>query len=466
MRRQEQYDAYRDRAIFLGATERAVHGLTGSVFRREPQILGPEALLVDIQDITLTGVSLASFAEQAVRETLLMGRAGVLVDFPAPVLLPDGEMTPPSFTSRPYWVLWGPEEITNWRTTQREGDTVLTLVVLKEVLETPGAAFPAPDFFVTTGTLQYRVLRLDDAGHYEVSLWREREGGSAVRMGQQVVDLVARWVPTRNGQPLPFIPFFFMAPFSQEPSVEKSLLEALVEVNYQHYRHSADYEHGLHLTALPTPYVTGYTPDNATLEIGSATAWAIPNPEARVGMLEFQGQGLQSHERAMEADLKNMASLGARLLEGRPLVPETATAVLQRTEGSESPVQSLVANVSAVLTQALRTHAWWRGITEQPRDEVIGIRLNTDLVASTMDPTLLRELVAAWLSGGMSFATLYENLRKGEVTRYGVESDDEQTLIAIEQEARGLTMPLTAMPVRGGTRDAEMLASMPLNGAG
>ena len=119
------------------------------------------------------------------------------------------------------------------------------------------------------------------------------------------------------------------------------MLEALVEVNFQYYRHSADYEHGLHLTALPTPYITGYTPEGTTFEIGSATAWTIPNADATVGMLEFQGQGLQSHERALEMDIKNMAALGARLLEGAPLIPETATAILRRTEGSESPVQAL-----------------------------------------------------------------------------------------------------------------------------
>jgi hypothetical protein len=456
MRRAEQYEAYKARAIWLGATERAVHGLTGAIFRRPPDILAPSRLEPQLLDITLTGVSLVSFAEQTTRETLLMGRAGVLVDYPAPTVLPDGTVVPPPVSSRPYWVLWGAEEITNWRVEQRAGDAVLTLVVLQETVLAPAALFPAPDFFVDRATLQYRVLRLTDEGQYEVSLWRERDGGRVSKLGPPVIDLVAQWMPARNGEALPFIPFYFVAPFSLEPTVEKSLLEGLVEVNFQHYRHSADYEHGLHLTALPTPYITGYASDNTVLEIGSATAWAIPNAEARVGMLEFQGQGLQSHERAMETDLKNMALLGARLLENAPLVPETATAVLRRTEGNESPVQSLVQNVSAALSLALRVYAWWGGFATDPHDQALLVRLNTDLVASGMEPTLLRELVSAWLSGGLSFQTLYENLRKGDVTRPGIESEEEQTLIAIEQEARGLTMPLTTLPVNGTSREAMM----------
>jgi hypothetical protein len=467
MRRQEQYDAYKGRAIWLGATERAVHGLTGAVFRREPVVTVPSRLEPHLNDITLTGVPFVSFAEQAIRETLLMGRAGLLVDFPAPTVAVDGSIGAPPFSSRPYWVLWGPEEIINWRVEQRSGDAVVTLVVLKESVPVPVPPFPAPDFFTETLLTQYRVLRLTEDGQYEVSLWRERDQGLLARAPEPVIELVAQWVPTRNGAPLPFIPFFFMAPFSLEPSIEKSLMEALVEVNYQHYRHSADYEHGLHLTGRPTPYITGYTSESASLEIGSATAWAIPSPDARVGMLEFQGQGLQSHERAMETDLKNMALLGARLLEQSPLVPETATAVRRRTDGSESPVQSLVKNVSSALTKAMRVHAWWGGFTESPQDESLMVHLNMDLVSASMEPMLLRELVSAWLSGGISFQTLYENLRKGEITRPGIGSDEEQALIEIEQEARGLTMPLATLPSRRPAGlNGERLPAMMGNGNG
>lgn len=440
MRRQEQYNAYRGRAIWLGATERAVLGLTGAIFRRDPQVVVPSALEAHLADITLTGMPFLRFAERLVRETLLMGRAGVLVDFPAPIALLDGGLAAPALGSRPYWVLWEPEAILNWRTDLREDMTVLALVVLKESVVAPSGIFPSADFFLDRTVTQYRVLRLNEAGQYEVSLWRERAG--APRAGSQppVVDLVAQWVPQRAGEPLSFIPFLFVAPFSLEPAVEKSLLEALVEINYQHYRHSADYEHGLHLTALPTPYITGYAPENATLEIGSTAAWAIPSPEARVGMLEFQGQGLQSHERALETDIKNMAALGARLVESAPHIAETATSVRQRTEGSDSPLQTLISNASAALTKALQVHAWWAGFTEQVADDTILAQLNKDLLAVTMDARVLRELVTTWLSGGISYQTLYENLRKGEITRTGVASEDEQELIALEVEARGMAL--------------------------
>jgi hypothetical protein len=308
------------------------------------------------------------------------------------------------------------------------GDTVLSLVVLKEILEEPTGDYPSPEFFVLRHLVQYRVLRLNEQGQYEVSLWREQPQVS--RGSRPAIDFFAAWVPTRNGQPLPFIPFVF------DPLLRKSLLEALVEVNYQFYRHSADYEHALHLTARPTPYVTGYTSEATDLEIGGSVAWLIPEPTARVGMLEFLGAGLTPHEHALDADIKAMAGFGARLIEGQPLVPETATATLRRTEGAESPMQSLISDVSQRMTQALRWHAWWGGFTNDPADPAIRVDVNKDMLASPLEPTMLQQLVTTWLSGGMSFQTLYANLHRGELTRPGIVAEDEQTLIALEQAAR------------------------------
>ena len=446
MKRQKQYDDYRARPAWFGATERAVHGITGAVFRTPPTIEHPTALARHVQDITLTNVPVALFAEELFKEDLKMHRSGILVDFPKPERLSDGRVLLPPSTSRPYWVPWDAKEIINWRTEVRQGDTVPILVVLKECLEEPQGVFPAPGYFTCKTVTQYRVLRLDEQGHYEVSLWRERDLGRNMPTAPRVADLHDLWVPTRNGEPLTFIPFAF------DPLMHKSLLEALVEINYRYYRHSADYEHGLHLTALPTPYVTGHSPEGPTFEIGSTTFIAIPEADARLGMLEFQGAGLQPHERALEADIKDMAAFGARLIEGQPAVTETLGAYQRRTEGSESPIQSLITKTSMALTQALQWHAWWAGVTEEPKDEKIFVQLNKDILSVQLEPPMVQQLVSTWLQGGMSFQTLYWNLKKGELERPGVEADEEQALIDIQQEARGMGQLVPVPTGRNGTR--------------
>ena len=435
-----QYGAYRDRAIWLGATERAVHGIAEAISRKEIQLTDPlpDTLVQQLEDVTLTGIPLASFAEQVERETLLMGRTGLLVDFPRPMQGESGTMIAPLPNSRPYWCLYKAEEIINWRETQYQGDTVLSLVVLKECVEEPQGMWPSEDFFIVKEQVQYRVLRLNEVGQYEVSLWRET--GQTIA-GQAVLSFDGSWIPQAYGQALPFIPFMFMNPFSLEPAIEKSLLEALVEVNYQYYRHSADYEHGLHLTALPTPYICATMLDPMTeLLIGSATAWVIPDSTATVGMLEFQGKGLESHEKAMEADIKNMAALGARLLEGMPLVQETATGVMQRQQGSDSPAKSLAKTISMGLTQALQIHAWWVGLTAVPDDPDIYVRLNTDLVSNQLEPPMLKSLMEMLLNGTISYETFYFNLQRGEIARPMIPVEEEQALLEVSEMMRPLAM--------------------------
>ena len=444
MKRDEQYLAYVERTTWLGATERTVQGMTGTIFRREPVIDVPTAMEPHIADITQTGISLRMFAESAVRETLLMGRFGVLIDFPHDTVEPDGTLTPPPFTARPYWIPYAAENIINWRTIQRQGDTLLSLVVLQEVESIPQGPWGTDDFFVTKDEIRYRVLRLNEKGLCEVSVWREDAGP----MRNRTATLLEVWMPERQKVPLDFIPFCFMAPFSLESDVQKSLIEALVAVNYRHYRHSADYEHALHWAALPTPWVAGDLEPMTELAIGSATAWPLPKGST-VGMLQVDSAGLPAHQIALENDRKDMAILGARLLEPQPAVQETLGAVLMRNQGGDSPLQSLVSSVSQGLTWALQVHAYWAGFTENVDDPAIHVSLNKDLVAAGMEPQMLTALTQALLQNTISYETYFHQLQQGEIARPLTTVEDEKELIEIQKEQQPLA-PVQPGPLPPG----------------
>ena len=129
-------------------------------------------------------------------------------------------------------------------------------------------------------------------------------------------------------------------------------------MNLDHYRLDADYKHGMHYTALPTAWVSGF--DRSTeLRIGSSTAWISETLGATAGFLEFKGQGLTTFERAMDRDEKLMAVLGSRLLEGQKKVGEAAQAIELRQSGENSILSSLATSVSQSLTQVLRWIYWW-----------------------------------------------------------------------------------------------------------
>ena len=78
----QEYEAYKTRALFYGATPRTLQGLVGSVMRKEPVVEVPKALEDHLTDVTLTGISFAAFAKTTLEEVLKTGRYGVLVDAP------------------------------------------------------------------------------------------------------------------------------------------------------------------------------------------------------------------------------------------------------------------------------------------------------------------------------------------------------------------------------------------------
>jgi len=168
------------------------------------------------------------------------------------------------------------------------GRNVPTLVALREC----GTAKSASgDEFVKPEVEQIRVLKLvDQAGpatdvaqrvdgvtllHCVVEIWQPKE---PKRKSAKVEwELIETRTPLRLGKPLPLIPFVFHGPRHSRPQVDKLPLADIIAVNLDHYRLDADYKHGVHFTALPTAWVSGFD-KSSTLRIGSSTAWFSETP--------------------------------------------------------------------------------------------------------------------------------------------------------------------------------------------
>ena len=191
------------------------------------------------------------------------------------------------------------------------------------------------DYFVIKNQRQRRVLRINEAGLYEVSVWVEIPASLGGRAATFVP--TQTWIPQRMGEPLDLSALRLDdAPHRSSSTLSNRCWNPWWRLAIGTIGISADYEHALHLTSLPTPWVSGNLDPATELLIGSLVAWVLPEG-AQAGMLEYKGQGLQPHEHAIEQDLRDMAARGASLLEVAPLVPETMTAMLTRTQGSESP---------------------------------------------------------------------------------------------------------------------------------
>jgi len=398
-----KYNEYLLRTLFYNATGRTIQGLAGAIFQKAPAVIAPGAE-EHVKDITLTGENFEMFSLYVTKEYLTTGRSGILVD-----------MTTELATSpRPYMVCYKAEEIINWRFEKMGGDQELCLVVLQETI----SPVNPEDEFTADPIVQYRVLRLVD-GIYSQQIYIPVKGTDSKieYQGQPVV------IPQRRGKPLDFIPFSLPWSFSIPPLLD------LVEVNLNHYRNSADLSHGLHYTALPTPWVSGMRGDSTKpLSIGSGTAWDLEiNGEA--GMLEFTGRGLGAISKNLEHLEHMMATLGARLLEQASRYAETALSVAVRHSSEYATLRTIAQVVEAQLTFALKCHTWWLGTDKLVADSKADVQLNKIFFDQSVTADELRALLLALQASSISYDTFYARLSTTGWTREGIDAVAELAAI-------------------------------------
>jgi len=428
----EEFSAYVKRASYFNASARTSEAYLGLMFRRPPFVKLPaegagvgRAMAQFQNDADMLGTTLTGYAKMVVGDVIGLGRAGSLVDWEDEV------------EHRAYVVFYRAEQIINWRVERVNGRNVPTLVVLKE--QAVPKSGPDEDEYALQLVDQVRVLKLvpgeggDSAGRrpYEccVEVWQPKK---TQRRGAKVEwQLVETRIPLRLGRPRPLLPFVFHGPRHTRPDIERGPLEDIIAVNLDHYRLNADFKHGLHFTALPTAWVSGFD-KGASLRIGSSTAWVSETPGATAGFLEFTGQGLTTHERAMDRDERLMAVLGSRMLEDMKKVGETATAIELRQAGEYSILGNVALSVSESLTQVLRWVYWWNsteGLPDDVKSEQVLMTLNTDFSTKGLASQDVQAIVAAWQAGAISQDTMFDLFRRGEVLPEGRTNSEEANLI-------------------------------------
>jgi hypothetical protein len=429
----EEYNSYKMRATFYNATWRTIAGLQGMLFRKPATIDVPDTITPLLKDVTMTGESLYLFAMETVEECLTVGRIGVFVDYPVIDLLSMTAADAMAQNLRPMLKSYVAESIINWKTGLVNNAITLTMVVLIEAKDVK------VDEFLSEIKIQYRVLDLavveGDATNTLQYRVRVIEHDDKTNMDI----LISQVYPIINGKPLNFIPFYFISADSIDPEVDAPPLIDLVDINLSHYRTNADYEHGCHFTGLPTPIISGYTPTNEgeSFYIGSTKAWVFPRPEAKATFLEFTGTGLKALQENLDRKEMQMAILGARMLEGQQNRGQSENTTTLNLGGEQSMLSAMSEAVSMGLERALQTFSLFANATSTP----IKYRLNKDFFPMPMSALSLTALVASWQNGAISYETLFDNLKRGEII------DIDQT---ITQELAKMDQHKPVIP--GGTK--------------
>lgn len=416
------YDRYKQRASFYNVTGHTLQGLIGAVFRKDPELSVPGAIQYVDSDVDGAGVSIYQQSQQALAAVMEEGRVGLLADYPqtdAPASRADQN----AGLVRANIAKYDAKQITNWRTTKVGGAHLLSLVVLHETAEEV-----APDGFSVDEIEQYRVLQLVESV-YQVTIWRANEKGSAWEIYEQ-------YTPKRgSGAAWDRIPFTFVGAQNNDSSIDKAPLLDLARQNVKHYQVGADWYNALFYAGQPQPWMSGLTQqwvdmlEEKGVLVGSRAPIMLPEGGAFGIETVTADSAIQSELDRIE---NRMVALGAKLMQVGGAI-KTATEVNSDDAAQHSALSLASANVSEAYTKCLEWCAEFMGAAGESQ-----YLLNQDLVEHTLDATLLREIVAAWMSGAVPETDVWAWMRRTGLIDSG--KTDDEVREEVSESSTGLAL--------------------------
>lgn len=411
-----EYKNYKLRALFYASMARTVTALVGAIDRKPPEVKGADHLEEFSKDVTGTGVSLTEFLKELETEIMISGRVIVCID----------RMN--TENNRPYLIWYKNEDCINWFTQEySEFDKQMNRVVFRESYYKPSEDNP----YQQIACDRYREFVKDDAGHVTVNIWTPESVAEGYASHKANYEITQTYNVHNRGKALGFLPVVPIVSEGSPLEVPKPPLIDLVDVNLSHYRNSADYEHGLHWTALPTPWFSGLNDRGTQISLGSGAAIALPDPSSKAGFLEFTGTGLKAILDSMKHKEKLMSSLGARMLSGGTMDQSTSAEVAKiNVSGEVAALRNIAKSMSRGITRLLKMVSYWEG---KPVED-LQVHLNEDYIDATLPAADVTALVAAYQAGAMSLDSLLWNLDQGERLPMSRTVEEEMALIEGDME--------------------------------
>jgi hypothetical protein len=427
--------AYRQRAVLYAATSFTRDGLLGLAFRIDPTAKLPPKLEYLLRDADGAGNSIFQQSQAVLANNIEIGRHGLYVDFSAAL-------------SRPVIKSYLAEDIINWRYATIDGQRVLTMVVLREVV-----AEEESDGFGVTDAVYYRELALQD-GVCVCRLWQD---GGADASGAKKPDVQLQLGVDKEGKALfeltmasagadlDFIPFQFVGSQNNDPEIDTSPLYGLAQVNIAHFRNSADFEDSVFYCGQPQAYIAGLdenwrdhlenpmvempdgrrVPSGKVMYVGSRTPLMLP-AGGTFGFAQPQPNTLVKE--AMQQKEDQMRGLGARLIEPSA-GNKTATGEDNDREATTSVLSICVSNVSEAYQTVIGWCARYLDLTVAEGELADAYKINQDFVKLAADANVMAVLVTAWQMGLMAKSDVRAFFRRlGVVSTERTDEDIDASL--------------------------------------
>jgi hypothetical protein len=403
------YNSYRLRAEFPEIVSPTIRGSVGLAHDQPASITLPPALEYLRERASTDGLTLDGLHKRITTELLSVGRHGLL-----PTVRDGGKFRIASYNA---------EAIINWD----ENDDKLNYLVLDESgLERDATS----NSWVERE--KYLELSMEDGR------WVSRRWGFS---GQVASSEELKPGTDSRGKTLDHIPFVFIDTQDLTAEPDDVPLYGLAKIALRIYRLDADYMQALHMTAEPTPYVTGFENPEKAIEdglvpttIGASKIWILPK-DATADFLEFSGPGLEAQSKAIAAALERGVMFGAQVLSEQGQAAESGYSRSLRLHGQYATLRGVAMSSAAGLERCLREIAIWSGVNP---DEV-KVDPWLDWTDHTLDAQQLTALVASWQGGAYSKQSLFYNLQRGDLIPSDRTFEEEEQLISDEAGGLGST---------------------------
>ncbi len=422
--RTKRYEAFKMRtpySNFVGAAHGIQHAM---IFRRTPTVRVDDAFLQSglLEDVDGKGTSLYQFTSDSTWDLLKTGFGAWLLDVPQGA---EGmsKLEAEEKGIRPYMTYYPAESVINWAYDNFAGVRRLRLVVLKELGQRVKNEFEVATFE------RYRVLLINDKGYYEQRIYTpvydQYDKNKIKDMNVQVLPVRIN----KNGkeEPINYIPLVLL-PYEKP---DKPPLFDLAMLNIHHYQLTADYVNGVHMTTVPTGYITGFTrrdddkDDDITL--GGDMFLTEENSDAKFGVLSFSGEGLVHCEKAIDKIESQIAGLFMKNIAPDKKTSETAESAYVHRSGENAKLATLARNVSEKLSQIVRWYEEWNGY-----DGPVEIHLNYDYETMSLDPNIINSIANISGQGKFPLYCVFYILQQQELIDPDMNYDD--FIFLIDQE--------------------------------
>jgi hypothetical protein len=415
---------YQSGAVFYPVAQQTAQGMLGSIFRKWPTLNVPKELEYLAENADGGGNSIYQSSQGACDDVMRKGRAGITVTFPQT----SGQVSRADILSGRIVATihrFAPEQIINWRVGRDGAKAILTLVVTREELETPGA-----DGYTSQPETIYREMYLDierdDDGSITSKVYRERIW---IETADKALTLKAGYTPLdAAGKTWGFIPFQFIGSENNDPKTDMPPFLGMCLMNLGHYRNSADYEDSVWYNGQAQAWMSGVDQGHIDMMkenkmyVGSRELLAVPSGET-FGFSQPLPNTLVKE--AMDSKINAMIQMGARLMQVGSAT-KTATQASSDQEAQTSLLAMVASNVSEAYTQAIKWACMYMGAD----DKEVAYTLSQEFVSLSNDPQEVQQIVAGFIQGAIPVGDYTRYMRKRELFSDDVSDEDYADLLA------------------------------------